>query len=377
MKYFIIAGEASGDMHGANLMHNILSYDNDAQFRFFGGDMMKNIGGTMVKHYREMAFMGIGEVLMHARRISRNLSLCRKSIIDYQPDVIILVDYAGFNLRIAKFAKNHNFRVYYYILPKLWAWGKSRIGKIKKYTDRLFVILPFEVKFYKQYNIKVEYFGNPLIDQVNKDNAHSETSEEFRRRNALSDKSIIALLAGSRKQEIHRCLPRMAEIVKYFPGYQFVVAGLSSIEDKYYKKALKNNDIRVIYNQTYPLLSKSSAAVVTSGTATLETALFNVPQTVIYKTSPFTYYFGQILVLIKVIHVKFFSLVNIILDKEAVKEFLQFQLSKNIKKELDIILTDEKYRYSMLQDYKELKDKIGKPGVSERVAEKIVNSLSD
>ncbi len=376
MKYFIIAGEASGDMHGANLMHNILSYDTSAEFRFFGGDMMQNVRGILVKHYSEMAYMGIFEVLMNIRKISRNLSLCKRNIVDFKPDIIILIDYAGFNLRIAKFAKYHNVKIYYYILPKLWAWGKSRIRKIKKYTDRLFVILPFEVSFYKQYNIDVEYFGNPLVDEIEKDTSHSESSDEFRSRNGLPDKPVIALLAGSRRQEIHRCLPEMAEIVKYYPGYQFVVAGLSSIEEEYYIKSLSNTDIKVIYDQTYALLAKSSAAVVTSGTATLETALFNVPQVVIYKTSPFTYYFGQILVLLKIIHVKFFSLVNIILEKEAVKELLQFRLSENIKKELDMILEDNKYRDEMLKNYTELKHSIGKPGVSQRVAERIVNSLS-
>lgn len=375
MKYYIIAGEASGDMHGANLMHNLLKFDPDAEFRFFGGNMMQNIGGTLVKHYRDLSYMGIWEVLKNIKTISNNLSLCKKDIIKFNPDVIILIDYAGFNLRIAKFAKSHNLKVYYYILPKLWAWGKSRIRKIRKFIDKLFVILPFEVKFYKQFSIDVEFFGNPLVDEIEKDSSHSVSYKEFITRNDLSEKPIIALLAGSRKQEIDRCLPKMAEIIKYYPDYQFVVAGVTSIDQESYNKFILDKDIRIIYDQTYPLLTKSFAAVITSGTATLEAALFNVPQVVIYKTSPFTFYFGQLLILLRVIHIKFFSLVNIILEKEAVKELLQFNLTENIKKELDNILFNNKHREEMIKNYKELKNNIGKPEVSKRVAEKIVNSL--
>ena len=306
MKYFIIAGEASGDMHGANLVHNILSYDNDAQFRFFGGDMMKNIGGTMVKHYREMAFMGIGEVLMHARRISRNLSLCRKSIIDYQPDVIILVDYAGFNLRIVKFAKNHNFRVYYYILPKLWAWGKWRVKTVKKYVDRMFVLLPFEVDFYKAQGVVAEYYGNPVLDSVEMFRPKAVSFDHFVSANKLQDKPVIALLAGSRKQEIEKLLPEMLQITSHYPDYQFVIAGAPAISPEFYQQFISkaDGDIHIVFDQTYQLLSNSTAAVVTSGTATLETALFGIPEVVVYKTSPLTLFVGRFFV-----HITYFYVI--------------------------------------------------------------------
>ncbi|UCH13263.1 MAG: lipid-A-disaccharide synthase [Bacteroidales bacterium] len=375
MKYYIIAGEASGDMHGANLMRHILEYDAEADFRFFGGDMMKSIRGSLVRHYSEMSYMGIWEVVRNAGKISRNVSLCKSDIIRFNPDIIILIDYAGFNLRIARYAKAHNLKVYYYILPKLWAWGKSRVKKIKKYVDKRFAILPFEVGFYNKLNVDVEFYGNPLVEEIENFKRYSPPSEDFRNINKLSDKPIIALLAGSRKQEIDRCLPEMTAITKYYPDYQFVVAGAVSIEKEYYYKTLQNTDIKIVHNQTYPLLTQAAAAVVTSGTATLETALFNIPQVVIYKTSGFTYYFGQLLILIRVIHVKFFSLVNIILNKEAVKELLQFRLADNIKKELDKILFDRKYREEMIKNYTELRNIIGKPEASKEIARRIVESL--
>ena len=375
MKYYIIAGEASGDMHGANLMKHILENDADADFRFFGGDMMKSVGGSLVRHYSEMSYMGIWEVIRNIGKISRNVSLCKKDVIQFNPDVIILIDYAGFNLRIAKYAKAHNLRVYYYILPKLWAWGKSRVKKIRKYVDKGFVILPFEVGFYNQLNINVEFFGNPLVDEIENFKRYSLSSKDFINSNKLSDKPIIALLAGSRKQEIDRCLPEMIAITKHYPDYQFVVAGAVSIEKEYYNKVLHNTNVKIVHNQTYPLLTQSSAAVVTSGTATLETALFNVPQVVIYKTSGFTYYFGQLLILIKVIYLKFFSLVNIILNKEAVKELLQFRLAENIRKELDKILFDKNYKEEMIKNYTELRNIIGKPEASKQIAQRIVDLL--
>ena len=375
MKYYIIAGEASGDMHGANLMKHILERDGDADFRFFGGDMMKSVGGSLVRHYSEMSYMGIWEVIRNIGKISRNVSLCKKDVIQFNPDVIILIDYAGFNLRIAKYAKAHNLRVYYYILPKLWAWGKSRVKKIRKYVDKGFVILPFEVGFYNQLNINVEFFGNPLVDEIENFKRYSLSSKDFINSNKLSDKPIIALLAGSRKQEIDRCLPEMIAITKHYPDYQFVVAGAVSIEKEYYNKVLHNTNVKIVHNQTYPLLTQSSAAVVTSGTATLETALFNVPQVVIYKTSGFTYYFGQLLILIKVIYLKFFSLVNIILNKEAVKELLQFRLAENIRKELDKILFDKNYKEEMIKNYTELRNIIGKPEASKQIAQRIVDLL--
>jgi lipid-A-disaccharide synthase len=375
MKYYIIAGEASGDMHGANLMKNIMKHDTDADFRFFGGNMMKSAGGTLVRHYRDLSYMGIWEVLRNIGKISSNVLFCKRDIKEYNPDVIILIDYAGFNLRIARFARARNLKVYYYILPKLWAWGKSRAKKLKRYVDKRFVILPFEVDFYDKLNINVEYHGHPLVDEIENFKKQSFLSAEFRKENGLDDRPIIALLAGSRKQEIDRCLPEMIAITKHYTGHQFVVAGAISIKTEYYNKFLNKTSIKLVHNQTYQLLMHSTAAIVTSGTATLETALFNVPQVVVYKTSGFNYYFGQILVMLNIIHVKFFSLVNIILDREAVKELLQFRLADNIKAELDNILHDTGYRDKILKNYAELRNIIGKPEASVKIAARIVNSL--
>ncbi len=375
MKYYIIAGEASGDMHGANLMKNIIKHDAEADFRFFGGEMMKSAGDTLVRHYSDLSYMGIWEVLKNIGKISGNVLFCKRDIKNFNPDVIILIDYAGFNLRIAKFAKANNLRVYYYILPKLWAWGKSRAKKIRKYVDKRFVIFPFEVSFYDHLGINVEFYGNPLVDEIEDFKTRMASLEDFRNINRLSDKPVIALLAGSREQEIDRCLPEMIAITKYYPGYQFVVAGALSIKEEYYNKFLNKTGIKLVHNRTYQLLTQSAAAVVTSGTATLETALFNVPQVVIYKTSGFNYYFGQILVLLKIINVKFFSLVNIILNKEAVKELLQFRLAGKIKTELDKILFDKDYRDEMVKNYAELRNIIGKPEASRHIAARIVSSL--
>jgi lipid-A-disaccharide synthase len=375
MKYYIIAGEASGDMHGANLMKNIMKHDAHADFRFFGGYMMKSAGGTLVRHYRDLAYMGIWEVLKNIGKISGNVLFCKRDIKEYNPDAIILIDYAGFNLRIAKFARAGNMKVYYYILPKLWAWGKSRAKKLKRYVDKRFVILPFEVDFYDKLNINVEFHGHPLVDEIENFKKQSSLSADFRKENGLDDRPIIALLAGSRKQEIDRCLPEMIAITKHYPGYQFVVAGAISIKIEYYNKFLNKTSVKLVHNQTYRLLVHSTAAIVTSGTATLEAALFNVPQVVIYKTSGFNYYFGQILVILDIIHVKFFSLVNIILDREAVKEFLQFSLADKTKAELDNILHDSSYRNKMAKDYEELRKIIGKPEASGKIAERIVSSL--
>ena len=375
MKYYIIAGEASGDMHGANLMKNIMKHDTHADFRFFGGNMMKSAGGTLVRHYKDLSYMGIWEVLKNIGKISSNVLFCKRDIKEYNPDVIILIDYAGFNLRIARFARAGNLKVYYYILPKLWAWGKSRAKKLKRYVDKRFVILPFETDFYKQMDIDVEFNGHPLVDEIENFKKHSSLSVDFRKENALDERPIIALLAGSRKQEIDRCLPEMIAISKHYPGYQFVVAGAISIKMEYYNKFLSKTSIKLVHNRTYQLLMHSMAAIVTSGTATLETALFNVPQAVIYKTSGFNYYFGQILVMLKIIHVKFFSLVNIILDREAVKEFLQFRLADKTKAELDNILLNRSYRDNMVKNYEELRKIIGKPEASDKIAARIVSSL--
>jgi lipid-A-disaccharide synthase len=372
MKYYIVAGEASGDLHASNLMKCIVKHDSHAEFRYYGGELMKKAGGTLVRHYRDMAVMGIWEVITKYGKIKNYIKECKADIKKYKPDVIILVDYAGFNLRIAKFASELKIRVFYYISPKLWAWGSWRVKKIRKYVDRMFAILPFEVDFYRNHNCTAEYYGNPVVDSVFNYRKKNPDFRSFITTNALIDKPIIALLAGSRKQEIHLCLPEMLSIIKHYPEYQFVIAGAPSIPADFYKPYIDNENVYLLYDQTYEILAHASAAVVTSGTATLETALFKVPQVVIYKTSTFTYYAGRLLV-----DIEFFSLVNLILGFEAVKELLQFNLADKIKNELDRILFDQPYREKMLGHYNELLHKVGNPGVSDRVAERMIELLTN
>ncbi|MFO7655796.1 MAG: lipid-A-disaccharide synthase [Bacteroidales bacterium] len=376
MKYFLIAGEASGDLHGSNLMKGILKSDTEAVFRFYGGEKMLAAGGTMARHFKELALMGIWEVFKNLKKFSGFIEECKADILKFEPDVLILIDYAGFNLRIAKFGKHNNIPVFYYISPKLWAWGKSRAIRIRRYVDRMFVILPFEVAFYKKLRIEAAYYGNPVVDVIEEFKAnYHETKEVFRARHQIGEKPVIALLAGSRKQEIDLCLPLMINASKAFTGFSFVLAGASSIPEDYYKHFLEGTGIHLVYDETYPLLKHAFAAVVTSGTATLETALMNVPEVVIYKTSNASFYLGQFFIMLGVIHVKFFCLVNIILDRMHVKEFLQFNLSDKIKKELKRIVDDEVYRKKILDGYTEMKDMLEKPVVSERVAKKMVEYM--
>ncbi|NBC84400.1 MAG: lipid-A-disaccharide synthase [Bacteroidetes bacterium] len=370
MKYFLIAGEASGELHGSNLMRGIKKYDSQAEFEYFGGSLMQAEGGTLRKHYREMAFMGIWEVLVSLNKIRQNFRDCREALLAYQPDALILIDYAGFNLRMAKFAKARGIKTLYYISPKVWAWKKNRIHKIKQYVDRLFVIFPFEVDYFKERNYKAEFLGNPTFDALERKVDHTLTKEQFIEANQLNDKPLVALLAGSRKQEIDKCLPVMTEAVKAFSNYQFVVAGAPSIEPDYYKPFLDGTDVQLVHDCTYDLLRFSRAAVVTSGTATLETALLNIPQVVMYKTSAFNYYGFK-----HVVKIPYFSLVNIIARKEVVKELLQIQLVPNIRKELKKLLIDDNYRENMLTEYKSLRDSLGGKGCSERIGKRIVEML--
>ncbi len=372
MKYYLIAGEASGDLHASNLMKCIAALDSHAEFRCYGGDLMKKAGGTLVRHYKDMAVMGIWEVIARFNKIRRYIRECKADIQQYNPEVIILVDYAGFNLRIAAFAHALNIRVFYYISPKLWAWGKWRVKKIRKYVDRMFAILPFEVDFYRNHDCIAEYYGNPVVDSVFNYRKKNPDFKSFITANALKNKPIIALLAGSRKQEIHLCLPEMLMVIKHFPEYQFVIAGAPSIPADFYKPYIENENVYLLYDQTYEILAHATAAIVTSGTATLETALFRVPQVVIYKTSAFTYYAGR-----PFVDIEFFSLVNLILGYEAVKELLQFNLADKIKRELDRILFDQTYREKMIGHYDELIKKAGNPGVSERVAGRMIELLTN
>jgi lipid-A-disaccharide synthase len=372
MKYYIIAGEASGDLHAGNLISQLKNTDNNTEFRGFGGDKMAEAGAHITVHYRQMAFMGAFEVLVNYRKIKKNFKICRKDILEFNPDTVILVDYAGFNLRMAKFTKEHKFTNLFYISPKVWAWNKSRIKKIKKYIDQLYLILPFEKEFFRKYNYTdTEYIGNPITDAISSFRSEKLIPEqEFRLQAGLDKRPIIALLAGSRKQEIIRLLPEIINVVDAFPNYQFVIAGAPSISKDLYASLIKNKQVPVLYDQTYQILSHSYAAVVASGTATLETALFRVPQVVVYKFNTLSFVIFK-----PFIHIKFFSLVNIILDKTAVKEYLQFGLARKIKAELERILTTDNHYKQILADYDNLISMVGGPGSSKRAAEHIIKFL--
>ncbi|WP_291091819.1 MULTISPECIES: lipid-A-disaccharide synthase [unclassified Empedobacter] len=368
MKYYIIAGEASGDLHASNLMKKLKLKDPQAEFRFWGGDLMQMQGGTLVKHYRDLAFMGFAEVVMNLRTILGNISVAKKDIETYQPDAVILVDYPGFNLRIAEFVKSLGIKVYYYISPQIWAWKTGRVHKIKKVVDKMFVILPFEEEFYQRYNYKVDFVGNPLLDSLN--NLPSIDEQQFRKDNNLDERPIIALLPGSRTQEIKVKLPLMLSVEKDFPDYQFVVAGAPSQPIENYKK-IAGNDLKIVENKTYDLLRVSHAALVTSGTATLETALLKVPEVVCYKGNAISYEIGKRVVK----NIRFISLVNLIMDEEVVKELIQYDLTyENIKRELDLILNSPK-REKIMKSYEELYHKLGGIGASERTASLIIEDL--
>ncbi|CAM3263702.1 lipid-A-disaccharide synthase [Empedobacter falsenii] len=370
MKYYIIAGEASGDLHASNLMKELKLKDPHAEFRFWGGDLMQAQGGTLVKHYRDLAFMGFAEVVMNLKTILGNISVAKKDIETYKPDAVILVDYPGFNLRIAEFVKKLGIKVYYYISPQIWAWKTGRVHKIKKVVDKMFVILPFEEEFYQRYDYKVDFVGNPLLDSLNHLPAIDE--QRFRKEHNLDERPIIALLPGSRTQEIKVKLPLMLSVEKDFPDYQFVVAGAPSQPSENYKKIV-GNQLKIVENKTYDLLRISHAALVTSGTATLETALLKVPEVVCYKGNAISYEIGKRVVK----NIRFISLVNLIMDEEVVKELIQYDLTyENIKRELNLILNSPK-RDKILQDYEELYHKLGGIGASERTANLIVEDLKN
>jgi lipid-A-disaccharide synthase len=371
MKYYLIAGEASGDMHAANLIKAIKRTDAAARFRCFGGDLMKEAGAELFIHFRDMALMGGVEVLRKYPVIRRNKELCRQDILDYKPDVLILVDYSGFNLPMARFASGKKVRVIYYISPKLWAWAKWRVKTVRDHIEKMFVILPFEVDFYSDHQIEAEYYGNPVLDSIAAFESGYVKEPDFLTRNNLGNKPIIALLAGSRKQEIDHLLPEMLAVMPHFRDYQFVVAGAPSIAPAYYEKYLKGTGAGIVYNQTYTLLKHARAAIVTSGTATLETALLGTPQVVVYKTSPLTFFIGNFFV-----KIKYFSLVNLILDKDVVKELLQENLAQDIRRELDKLVFDEAYRDNMMTSYGLLRSKLGEPGVADRVAERIFRIIN-
>ena len=376
MKYYLIVGEASGDLHASRLMQSLMQYDPEAEFRFFGGDLMAKVGGTRVKHYRELAYMGFVPVLLHLPTIFKNMKMCKEDIMRWKPDAVILVDYPGFNLSIAKFVKkNTNIPVYYYISPKIWAWKEWRIKAIKRDVKEMFSILPFEVPFYeKKHNYKIHYVGNPTAEEVdNFRHVYSESKDEFCQRNGLSSKPIIALLAGSRKQEIKDNLPSMLEAARHFEDYQMVVAAAPSIAESYYKKYLGDSEAKMVKTQTYELLSHATVALVTSGTATLETALLNVPQVVCYETPVpklIRFAFKHI------IKVRFISLVNLIADKEIVQELLADRFSiRNIANELYRILPGQPSRERMLADYQLVRNRLGNEVAPDNAARIMVEKL--
>jgi len=371
MKYFIIAGEASGDLHASNMMKGIQSHDAAAEFTGWGGDLMQAGGLQLLKHIRDLAFMGFTEVIANLPTIMRNFDLAKSQILVHRPDALILVDYPGFNMRMAKWAKQQGLKVYYYISPNVWAWKTNRVHQFKKYCEKLFVILPFEKEFYKRFDIEVVYEGHPLIDAV--ENHHKVGFNEFCSENGLDNRPVFALLAGSRKQEISRMLPVMLSVVDYYPHYQFVVAGSPGIDVSYYAEFMKGTPAKLVMNRTYDVLSHAEIGLIKSGTATLEAALFDVPQVVCYKA-------GLISVLIAAMvkKVKYISLVNLIMNKKLVTELLQYQMNtQRLKSEIDLLLPQTEQRKILKAEYAKLRLQLGSPGSTERVGAQIVNLLSN
>lgn len=372
-KLYIIAGEASGDLHGSNLLEELQKQSPNLDVRFWGGDRMATLAGQEpAKHIKDLAFMGFWEVITNLRTIAANLRFCKEDIAKFKPDALILIDYPGFNLRIAQWAKKQGIKVYYYISPQVWAWKENRVKKIKTCVDEMFVILPFEKEFYKKHNFKVEYLGHPLLDEVEKFKTVSLNKDEFYSKYNLPDKPIIAILPGSRKQEISVKLPLMMEACKNFPEYQFIIAGAPSLDEDFYTSICnKFDNTTIVFGQTYNLLNQSTAALVTSGTATLETALLEVPQVVCYKANPISYQIAK-----RLINIKFISLVNLIMDEEVVRELIQNECNtKEIVKELKEILPNGNKRNRISLKYKELITRLGGGGASRDVAAAILSSL--
>ena len=378
MRYYLIVGEASGDAHASNLMKALKAEDSQAEFRFYGGDLMQSVGGTLVKHYKEMAYMGFVPVMLHLRTILTNMKQCKQDVLAWNPDVLILVDYPGFNLDIAKYVKQHtSIPIYYYISPKIWAWKEHRIKNIRRDVDELFSILPFEVDFYQRHQYPIHYVGNPCVDAVDafktsKDGA--ETGEAFRQAYGLTAKPLVAILAGSRRQEIKDNLRVMMTTAQRFPHHQFVIAGVPTIEEAYYRKYIPQGmDVKIVFNSTYRLLQQAEAALVTSGTATLETALFDVPQVVCYYITC-----GRVMNLLRklILKVKYISLVNLIVNREIVPELIGEQMNvERLEAELSRIVEGGADRSQMLADYAAMREKLGGPGASQRAAREIVAHL--
>jgi lipid-A-disaccharide synthase len=379
-KIYIIAGEASGDLHGSNLLKEFIQQNNESnsplnlQFSFWGGDKMEEaIGQKPIKHFKELAFMGFVEVLANIRTILGNIAFCKKDIEAFQPDALLLIDYPGFNLRIAEWAKLKGIKIYYYISPTVWAWKESRVYKIKKAVDHMFVILPFEKPFYDKFNYHVDYVGHPLLDAIHQYRFIQKDRVQFIHENKLNQDPIIAILPGSRKQEIRKKLPVMLEAVKDLANYQIIVAGAPSLDHSFYQEFIKSNSVKIVHGKTYDLLSASEAAIVTSGTATLETALLDIPEVVCYKTSKISYSIAK-----RLVKIKFISLVNLIMDKEVVRELIQDDCtSETIKTELSYILEGGKNRNRILNEYQEMKKILGEGGASKKVAQLMLKTIQD
>ena len=363
MKYYIIAGEASGDLHGSHLIKELKKADPNAEIRCWGGDKMQAAGGEVVKHIKDLAFMGFFEVLKHLGTILNNIKFCKQDILQYKPDVVILIDYPGFNFRLFKFLKQNNFKIFYYISPQLWAWKTSRVYKVKQYVDRMFVIFPFEKEFYSRYGVKVDFVGHPLLDELGSDSANIEHPH--------SAEKIIAILPGSRKQEISYLLPEYLKVINEFPEYKFEVAGLSNIGPQFYQKIIGNARCEVVFDQTYKLLERSTTAIVTSGTATLETAMHNVPEVIAYSGSWISYYIAKALIK----NISYICIVNLICDKRVVEELIQADVNKDrLVLEVKKILSPEG-RKEILEGYDLLRTKLGDAGASARAAKLMIDDL--
>jgi len=371
MRYFIIAGEQSGDLHGSNLVRELIAADRQAEIFCWGGDLMESAGATLLMNYSKTAFMGFMVILRNLKTISRNLSLCKQHIADFSPDAVILIDYPGFNLRIAEYAKASGLKVFYYISPKFWAWNENRVEKVRKYVDRMYIIFPFEVEFYRKHGIDVEYRGNPLVDETERRISKMPVRAELLKILELDHRPVICLLAGSRRHEVESILPQMVKVIRYYPQYQFVLAGVKNLPDEFYLKIIKREPVKLVKDKTSEILHISDAALVASGTATLEAALYNVPQVVCYKGD-----FLSMLIAWILIKVKFISLVNLIMDFEVIKELVGYSLNKRklLKAFKEIIPGGEK-REQILNNYRQLREKLGPAGTSGRVAGDLVREL--
>ncbi len=373
MKYYIISGEASGDLHGSNLIRELKKLDHSANMRCWGGDLMQQQGVTIAKHYRDLAFMGFAEVLMNIRTIKKNIDFCKKDLLAFKPDVLILIDYPGFNLRIAKYAHRHGIKVFYYISPSVWAWKESRVKLIKAVVDKMFVILPFEQTFYQKHHYHVDFAGHPLLDALENETNKITSFTEFVNENKLSGKPLIAILPGSRKQEIAAMLPIMTGVVDKFPEYEFVIAGAPSLPLSYYQEFTRDPSVKIIFDKTYEILHHAHSGLIKSGTSTLEAALLNVPQVVCYKANPISIWIGR-----RLVKIKFFSLVNLIMNREVVKELLQEEMNETtLELELKKVTDNTIERKKLLAEYDLLKNMLGGGGASKRLAELMYGYLTN